>query len=192
MNIRNLEIDGEKWFVAKDICHNLDIKDSNTALRSIPDIFKKKALVQTPGGKQTMIMMNENGIVYFVQKCRSIHKDKLIDFLDLKMEIIYDCKESSYLKILSSAFKSFSQKFQFQVGKYRIDWYFVDYKLAIEVDEHNHNNRDEKYELERQKFIEQQLGCEFIRFNPDEKYFNIGDVIYIILEKTLLKNKFEQ
>ena len=56
---------------------------------------------------------------------------------------------------------------------YRIDAYFLKYKLAIEVDEQGHNGRDIDYETERQKAIENKVGCEFIRINPAKKDFNI-------------------
>ena len=36
----------------------------------------------------------------------------------------------------------------------------------MKVDEQGHNDRDIDYEIERQKAIENKLGCEFIRINP--------------------------
>ena len=62
---------------------------------------------------------------------------------------------------------------QHNVLGYRIDAYFPKYKLAIEVDEQGHNERDIDYEIERQKAIENKLGCEFIRMNPAKENFNI-------------------
>ena len=55
---------------------------------------------------------------------------------------------------------------QHNVLGYRIDAYFFQYKLAIEVDEQGHYDRDIDYEIERQKAIENKLGSEFIRINP--------------------------
>ena len=49
--------------------------------------------------------------------------------------------------------------------------YFPKYKLAIEVDEQGHNARDMDYEIRRQKAIEKELGCDFIRINPAEENF---------------------
>jgi very-short-patch-repair endonuclease len=49
--------------------------------------------------------------------------------------------------------------------------------LIIECDEFNHKDRNKKYELERQFFIENELNATFIRFNPDDNNFNILDVI---------------
>ena len=56
---------------------------------------------------------------------------------------------------------------------YRIDAYFPKYKLAIEVDEQGHNNKDIDYEIRRQKTIGKELGCKFIRINPAKENFNI-------------------
>ena len=62
---------------------------------------------------------------------------------------------------------------QYTVMGYRIDLYFHEYKLAIEVDELGHNDRNIDYEIQRQKALERELNCVFIRINPDEKDFNI-------------------
>ena len=56
---------------------------------------------------------------------------------------------------------------------YRIDLYFHEYKLAIEVDELGHTNRNINNEIERQKALEKELNCVFIRINPDAADFNI-------------------
>ena len=55
---------------------------------------------------------------------------------------------------------------QSNVLSYYIDAYFPKYKLAIEVDQQGHNSRDIDYEIEKQKEIEKELGCEFIRIDP--------------------------
>ena len=62
---------------------------------------------------------------------------------------------------------------QYTVIGYRIDFYFHEYTLAIEVDQLGHNDRNIGYEMQRQRAIEKKLGCVFIRINPDEKDFNI-------------------
>jgi len=53
-------------------------------------------------------------------------------------------------------------------------------------DEFNHIDRNKVDDMIREKHITQKLGCKFIRFNPDEKNFNIGDIISNILENTLM------
>lgn len=51
---------------------------------------------------------------------------------------------------------------QFSVGNYRIDGYDVINKIAYEVDEQYHKNRKPK-DLNRQREIEEILGCTFVR-----------------------------
>ena len=49
---------------------------------------------------------------------------------------------------------------------YRIDLYFHDCRLAIEVDGCGQSDRNTNYEIKRQKAIGKGLDCEFIRVNP--------------------------
>ena len=55
----------------------------------------------------------------------------------------------------------------------QIDLYFHKYKLAIEVDELGHNDRNIDYEIQRQQALERELNCAFIRINLDAVDFNI-------------------
>ena len=41
------------------------------------------------------------------------------------------------------------------------------------MDELGHTNKNINNEIERQKALEKELNCIFIRINPDEKDFNI-------------------
>ena len=41
------------------------------------------------------------------------------------------------------------------------------------IDELGHNDKNIDYELQRQRAIEKELGCLFIRISPDKKDFNI-------------------
>jgi len=61
-------------------------------------------------------------------------------------------------------------------GLYRVDLYFPEYQLAIECDEHNHNDRNPQYEKQRQKYIEK-MNVTFIRFDPNNSNFDILNVI---------------
>ena len=46
---------------------------------------------------------------------------------------------------------------------FRIDVYFTEYLLAIEIDEKGHTVRDPIFQEKRQKALKQKLGCKFIR-----------------------------
>ena len=81
------------------------------------------------------------------------------------------------------------EKTQYSVLGYRIDLYFHKYKLAIEVDELGHTNRNINNEIERQKALEKELNCIFSRINPAKKDFNIFkeiNKIYTHIKKFLI------
>ena len=75
------------------------------------------------------------------------------------------------------AFEGENVQTQHSVLGYRIDIYFHDYKLAIEVGEKDHKDRNIDHEIQRQKALEKELSFEFIRINSDEKDFNIFKAI---------------
>ena len=81
------------------------------------------------------------------------------------------------LQSIKDAFEGENMQTQYSVLGYKIDLYFHEYKLAIEVDELGHNDRNIDYEIPRQKAIEKELGCVFIRINSDEENFNIFKAI---------------
>ncbi len=59
---------------------------------------------------------------------------------------------------------------------YRIDIYCPEYNLAIEVDEYGHAYYNSSY-VEREKYIRNEIGCDFIRFAPYSHWFSINDII---------------
>ena len=86
-------------------------------------------------------------------------------------------QEQSILTKIKDSFSTEKIIFQHFVLGYSIDAYFLKHKLAIEVDERGHNDRDFEYEIERQKALEKELDCKFIRVNPARESFNIFNEI---------------
>ena len=109
------------------------------------------------------------------------HGHNIIELTEMLNINIFDDKllrkETICVSQIIKVFNKERYKTQKPIGKYKIDLYFPDYKLAIECDEYNHKNRDKNYEKKRQEYIEKKLGCRFIRFDPDNSKFNILDVI---------------
>ena len=52
---------------------------------------------------------------------------------------------------------------------FKIDVYFVEYCLAVEIDEKSHTDRDLIFEEKRQKALEKKLGCKFIRIDTSKE-----------------------
>ena len=83
-------------------------------------------------------------------------------------------KEPSVLKPIKDTFEGENMRTQYNVLGFKIDLYFHDYKLATEVDERAHKDRNIDHEIQRQKALEKEFSCKFIRINPDGKNFNIS------------------
>ena len=55
---------------------------------------------------------------------------------------------------------------------FRIDVYFTEYFLAVEIDEKGHTDRGLIFEEKRQKALEKKLNCEFIRINTSKENYD--------------------
>ena len=65
-----------------------------------------------------------------------------------------NCKEQAVLESIKDAFEGEDMQIQDTVIGYRICHYFHEYKLAVEVDELGHNDRNTDHEIQRQRAIE--------------------------------------
>ena len=101
-------------------------------------------------------------------------------------------KEQSVIKSIIDAFKGEDIQIQYTVLEYRIDLYFYEYKLAIEIDELDHNDRNTDYEIKRQRETEKELNCVFIRTNPDAADFNMNRRLKNQIYKHIIKSKEEK
>ena len=93
--------------------------------------------------------------------------------LGFKLRDVINTKEQTIINSMKDTFEGENIQTQYSVLGYRIDLYFHEYKLAIEFDELGHTNRKINNEIKRQRALEKELNSVFIRFNPDEKDFNI-------------------
>ena len=91
--------------------------------------------------------------------------------LGFKLHDVINNKEQTIINSIKDMFEGENIQTQYGVLGYRIDLYFHEYKLANEIDELGHTKRNIDNEIERQKALEKELNCIFIRINPDEKRF---------------------
>lgn len=186
MKIREVIIDNDTWFVLKDICNILSLSRVDKVAKVIITDNIKKALCETNGGKQKVLVTNSEGIKQLLTSTRSHNITELLNILspkfNIELDVKYVCKEASCLRVLMSVFRDYNLKIQYteNIFPYRIDLYFIDFKIAIECNEFGHSNYSKDEEEKREKIISDKLSCKFIKFNPDEKNFNIGDIIYLI------------
>ena len=87
------------------------------------------------------------------------------------------CIENQTIGFIWNCFNEVtSLKRQYKINTYRVDLYFLDYKLVIECDEYGHTDRDPNYEKTREEYITA-LGNKIIRFNPNIEKFDLSNVI---------------
>ena len=77
--IRTVIQNNEVWFVAKDVCDVLGLKNSRKAVNELYDNEKGVTNSYTPGGKQGMTIINEPGLYKLIFKSR---KDEAKNFQD--------------------------------------------------------------------------------------------------------------
>ena len=71
--VRTVEIDGAPWFVAKDVAERLGYPESSIATISklighIPDDWKGRNPIPTPGGMQDLAILSEQGLYFFLAR----------------------------------------------------------------------------------------------------------------------------
>ena len=60
---------------------------------------------------------------------------------------------------------------------FRIDVYFNEFLLAVEIDEKGHTDRDFIFEEKRQKALDKKLGCKFIKINASNDVdYEVGNI----------------
>ena len=194
------------WVKMKDVGDGLGLKNmSDMVIKEIKgtdcgDCKKYKCSLQ-----ELTNNMNDNMKIKYIRNdiaekiiknCRGVKKPKdnlnksdkenqrqnfrlLLGFAD---HDLFLTKEQSIINKLLETFSREEISLQHFVLGYKIDAYFIEYKLAVEIDKHNHKERDNEKELMTENAIKQKLGCKFIRINPDDDKFSITAEIGRIFE----------
>ena len=83
--------------------------------------------------------------------CRITLAHKFRTRLGFKQYYVILTKEQSVLTKIMSLLKGENMQTQYNVLSYTIDLYCHDYKLAIEIDENGHSNRNIDYKIKKTK-----------------------------------------
>ncbi|EMD2983623.1 Bro-N domain-containing protein [Salmonella enterica] len=70
IKVRIVNMDGDPWFIAKDVCEALEIADHKVALRRLDADEKGGCLTPTPGGWQVMRTVCESGFYKLIARSR--------------------------------------------------------------------------------------------------------------------------
>lgn len=64
--VRTVEMNGEPWFVLKDVCNILNINNASDVYNRLDDDEKGIAQIDTLGGRQKMSTVNESGLYHVI------------------------------------------------------------------------------------------------------------------------------
>jgi len=169
------------WYRLADVGRVLGIKNAHTSIASsIKDNDAEMKMMKfsaARGGEQSCRFVTEKTVRMLVGKSRKPVAAEIAAILGMDVYGFHVVPiEASTLSLFMTVFEGESMKLQYPVGPYRIDMYFDKYKIAMECDEnHVHNAKREAPDMERQQFIEAELGCTFVRYRPSCK-----DSMYIM------------
>ena len=174
----------EPWFVAKDVCEILEIKDVSMALTKISDKWKGTKVIGTLGGKQDMRIINEAGLYKLImrsnkpiaQKFQEVVCEEILPSLRKKGEYKIQSIIDKNIKLEEEKLKIEEEKKILEEQKIEIEKKLSDEqkiviktKLSLELNQKKFRHRH------RYKFIEQG-GCVYILKDPENPLnkFKIG------------------
>ena len=79
-SVRVVVRDGDSWFVVKDLCEVLHIKNSRDAISRLDADEKDVALTYTLGGAQQVQIVNESGLYTLILRCRDAIKPGSVSY----------------------------------------------------------------------------------------------------------------
>ena len=162
------------WLNEKNI-EKLGHKDLPAISNKYDKIYKKRRceLVNKPIKQSDRRFLHINLALKIIMDCRTDKSCSLKKNLGFKLYDVINTKEQTIINSIKDTFEGENIQTQYSALGYRIDLYFHNNKLAIEIDKLGHADRNMNNEIERQKALEKELNCIFIRITTDEKDFNI-------------------
>lgn len=107
--IRTITKDNEPWFVGKDVCEAFGDTNYRRSLSNIDDSDKGVSQIETPGGKQNMVIINESGLYSLLfqmqpQKAKGVSQNESI--IDERIEKLHRFKHWVTRDVLPSIRKN--------------------------------------------------------------------------------------
>ena len=147
---------GTLWLNEKHIEEKLGHKNLPVITNKYDPVYKKHRyeLVDKPKKQPNRRFLRSDLALKVIMDCRTDESCNLKRNLGFRLHDVINTKEQTVLKSIKDAFEGEDMQTQYSVLGYRIDLYFHKHKLAIEVDELGHADRNLSNEIERQKELE--------------------------------------
>jgi very-short-patch-repair endonuclease len=198
MEIENIDNDDYSWPMSiNNLCKNFDLNRHTIHSHKRKYLTNGEDYFIEGSGSSRSIMFEKSGAIKILMHYRT---EKGVRYLRKHGYDSFSApkEEHLYINTIKYAINGFDipkkgSKVKTLNKDYKIDLYLQKSKLAIECDEHDHYGQEYEDELlKREEDISKGLGCRFLRFNPQEPDFNVGEVINVIFHyifNKLIKGK---
>ena len=145
--------------------------------------------LKTSNRTKNIYLLSERGYAILVE----IMSDKTLEVSEAMFRDYFNCnkyvvvsnrKEIEFIECLKQALLPFDitqferQYSKLKCGNYKIDLYLPEINVAVEYDENEHKRYTYEQQELRQKLIEEELGCRFIRVTDKMSHsYNVGKVL---------------
>ena len=162
---------GTLWLNEEHVEEKLGHENLPVITNKYDSVYKKHRyeFVDKPKKQPNKRALHSGSALKVIMGRRTNKSCNLKKKLGFNLHDVINTKEQAVLKSIKDAFKGESLQTQYSFLGYRIDLYFHKHKLAIEVGELEHADRNLSNEIE--------LNYVFIRINPDKENFNIFNAI---------------
>jgi very-short-patch-repair endonuclease/urease beta subunit len=173
------EVEPYSLFHAIDVSRVLQIKCIRASTIRFDATEKQILRFSTNGGIQKVSFLTMKGLKRLVGACRTTEANTFANVIGMeKRDYAVWSIEGKTLKCIADSFQGEVIYYQHTVNNYRVDMYMPVYNLVIECDELHHlKSTNLIADVDRQKYIEDAIGCTFIRFQPYSDDFNMFEVI---------------
>lgn len=188
--LRAVNLEGQPYFVGKDVAELLGYQRPDNAIRShVEEEDKLMHQINTSGQSRRMVLFNKKGLSSLITKSKLLtkyQKHDLYKAFDIE-KALTSRKEIEFLQLLEDVITplGLTIRRQHDVNGYKLDGYIPEIELAIEYDE-THHKRQVGMDKKREQDIKDVIECSFVRVSEDEKdSVNVGYVIKAIIENKL-------
>ncbi|SHE66459.1 BRO family, N-terminal domain [Seinonella peptonophila] len=180
--IRHLEIDGVVYVAATDAKKHLGYKSTGAIVYRI----KENENMVKQSGIQKILYINDSGLRIVLDRSRKEEATTIAKQANLN--VVREVPEATVTATVKAAFQGLyeidlQKSFYFEGSDKQTDIFLPEYKIALEIDEDDHKDRDQDYEVRREGHMRNVLGWHVLRTNPHEKGYNTGEAVNKILKK---------
>ena len=164
---------GELWLNESHIQKQLRLKNLPALTNKYDEEYKKCRYKLNESTNQPHRRFTHVDLAFkIIKNCKTDESWAFKKKLGFTLHDVVNTKEQSVISAIKDASEEDDTQTQYSILGYTIDLFFHKYKLAIEVDELGHADRNIN-EIKRQRALEKELNCVFIRINPDERGFSM-------------------